>query len=270
VTCQANFICLNRPVRLTRRRNARKISLRLAPDGRLFVSAPRQMKIAVIGKFLEEQALFIERENEKRQSAPFVPSGFYQGERLPFFGRVLELNYLLSTDGKEGGVLFLKSAGPVDRSFEKYLTGQKERERYIFYTKTSEVETNVRKAARLHYLALLKNELLCLADEIAKRLMPQVLKACPDAAVPVFTVKRLSASWGRCRPATGDITLNLTLALFDRKIVEAIVAHELCHLAVPGHHAKFYELLLFLCPYYREAVAGLKAAPYARIDPGFP
>jgi hypothetical protein len=53
--------------------------------------------------------------------------------------------------------------------------------------------------------------------------------------------------WGSCT-ADGRIALDWRLALAPPELAEYVVAHEACHLAVPGHPRKFWTLLERLLP----------------------
>lgn len=73
-----------------------------------------------------------------------------------------------------------------------------------------------------------------------------------------WSVRDMRTRWGSCTPATGRIRINLRLAAYPPRCLEAVVAHELTHLAEAGHNARFHTLLDAWCPGNREATALLR------------
>ncbi len=58
--------------------------------------------------------------------------------------------------------------------------------------------------------------------------------------------------WGSCSPR-GTLSFCYRLVMAPAHVVDAIVAHELCHLRHMNHGKGFYSLLGAVCPWYREA-----------------
>lgn len=76
-----------------------------------------------------------------------------------------------------------------------------------------------------------------------------------------WSVREMKTRWGSCTPATGAIRINSQLAAYPPICLDAVVAHELCHLIEPSHNARFHALLDAACPENRTAMALLKLAP---------
>lgn len=64
---------------------------------------------------------------------------------------------------------------------------------------------------------------------------------------PPVRVRRMKTRWGSLG-STGRLTLNLLLAHLPAWAWEQVVAHEVCHLAVPGHSREFWSLLWSVLP----------------------
>ncbi len=58
--------------------------------------------------------------------------------------------------------------------------------------------------------------------------------------------------WGSCS-ARGTISLCYRLVMAPPEVIDAVVAHEVCHLAHLDHSERFYHLLDRLCPWHRES-----------------
>jgi predicted metal-dependent hydrolase len=75
------------------------------------------------------------------------------------------------------------------------------------------------------------------------------------SSLPKF--KLLRSRWGSC-DAKGNITINVLLGLLPEALIDAVIAHEFCHIKEMNHSKKFYDLLLTLYPDYRACDAQLK------------
>ncbi len=58
--------------------------------------------------------------------------------------------------------------------------------------------------------------------------------------------------WGSCS-ARGTISLCYRLVMAPPEVIDAVVAHEVCHLAHLDHSERFYALLDQVCPWHRES-----------------
>lgn len=66
-----------------------------------------------------------------------------------------------------------------------------------------------------------------------------------------YKTQRMTSRLGSCQTVRRIIKLNTVLGRFDRRYLEAVLLHELCHLRVPDHGPRFYRLLESLVPEYR-------------------
>ncbi len=53
----------------------------------------------------------------------------------------------------------------------------------------------------------------------------------------------LRSRWGSCTASTGEIRLSSKLAGFPDWVIDYVIVHELAHLHVRGHNARFWELV---------------------------
>ena len=55
-----------------------------------------------------------------------------------------------------------------------------------------------------------------------------------------WRIRAMKMRWGSCNVRTAAITLNLQLAQYDVRALRYVITHELTHLWVRGHDARFY------------------------------
>ena len=63
--------------------------------------------------------------------------------------------------------------------------------------------------------------------------------------------------WGSCS-SLGNISLNIRLLMAPQEILDYVIVHELCHLLVPNHSARYWQLVESHFPKYKEARLWLK------------
>ena len=56
----------------------------------------------------------------------------------------------------------------------------------------------------------------------------------------LWRIRAMKTRWGSCNVRTAAITLNLQLAQYDVRALRYVITHELTHLWVRGHDARFY------------------------------
>ena len=72
-----------------------------------------------------------------------------------------------------------------------------------------------------------------------------------------ITVRYQKTKWGSCSSA-GNLNFNFLLADMPEEVLEAVAAHEVCHLRNMNHGAAFYRDLDKICPWHKAARKWLK------------
>ncbi len=120
-------------------------------------------------------------------------------------------------------------------------------------------KTNQIKENKLKYLSVLEGDNVCLFGEIFtfngdKRAYLQkiateylVLRTNQLASIYNFTlnsvkVKNYKSKWGQCDKFK-NITLNYKLIMLDKRVIDYVIMHELCHTIYLNHQKNFHELL---------------------------
>jgi len=64
--------------------------------------------------------------------------------------------------------------------------------------------------------------------------------------------------WGSCS-GINNISINYKLLQFEKKAIEYVVLHELCHIQEKNHSKKFWDLVSFYMPEYKKVEMTLKS-----------
>lgn len=107
-----------------------------------------------------------------------------------------------------------------------------------------DADANVRRAAiemlyRTELAAAIEREAPACERIVGKR------AAC-------WRIRPMKTRWGSCNVRTAAITLNLQLARYDVRALRYVITHELTHLWVRGHDARFYARMDMYFPDWRE------------------
>lgn len=92
-------------------------------------------------------------------------------------------------------------------------------------------------------------------DEIA----PRLDRACAQSGLAYarLTIRGQRTRWASCS-AQGAMSFNWRLLLAPEPVLDYVVWHEVCHLAVMDHSPRFWALLERRCPDYRSHAAWLR------------
>ncbi len=74
-----------------------------------------------------------------------------------------------------------------------------------------------------------------------------------------ITVKTQKRLWGSCNHQGKSINLNWVLVMAPLSVIDYVIVHELCHLEVPNHSARFWKKVAKFMPDYKEQEKWLKA-----------
>jgi predicted metal-dependent hydrolase len=104
--------------------------------------------------------------------------------------------------------------------------------------------------------------------EIKKAAIPLIAKWEPVLGVKVdrVFVQRMKTRWGSCNTATHSIRLNTDLAKKPADCLEYIVVHEMAHLVVRRHDARFVSLVGQCLPNWAPLRQTLNGSPLSHQD----
>jgi len=192
------------------------------PNGQVSVSAPMDMSVETIERFIRSKLSWIRKQIETFDNQPRQSEREYvSGEAFYVWGK----QYYLQTRYANKNSLVLSQDKAI-------LTVRKEstalqREHFV----------------REWYRKLLKSEI--------ERVLPK-WEQITGLKATGWQIKYMTTLWGTCNAKTGKLLLNLQLAKKTHECLEYIILHELCHLVEKNHNARFIALMDKYMPMWRE------------------
>ena len=208
-----------------RYKNIKNLYLRVCPpDGHIELSVPQRTTQREIEHFVSRRRAWIE---ERRRlllvRAEKSEPQYAEGERIPLWGAAYPIVYRPLTHGK----VYAEVA-----------------EHQILLHVPVDSDVELRRAA---IMALYRTQL---AAAIARE-----APACEEIVgkrAAAWRIRAMKTRWGSCNVRTAAITLNLRLAQYDVRALRYVITHELTHLWVRGHDARFYARMDAYFPDWRE------------------
>jgi predicted metal-dependent hydrolase len=218
------------PFRFERRRR-RTIGLRVNGEG-LSVAAPLRAPWRDIESFIRDKERWILAKLEawRAAGAPRVLYGEH-GESLPLHGRETAITV---TQGRRG----VRLAGEPN----------------ALTLELSHPQPHRRGAILRMLGAWLRGRAL---DTLAPRAAHFAARL--DLPPPPVALSNARTQWGVCR-SDGSIRLNWRLVLLAPDLADYVVAHEVAHLVELNHSRRFWDLVEWLYPHWREAREGIEQA----------
>jgi predicted metal-dependent hydrolase len=189
---------------VVRHRGARRMTLRVSGSG-VRLTVPRRTSASRIDRFLRDSAGWVE---ERRAALPLPPLPLADGDRLALLDGELRLRVRdAGRPGarREGGSLLVRPGpdGGLDRPVERWYR--------------AEAARVLGGRARARATAL-------------------------GATASAVSVRDPRARWGSCT-AAGRLSFSWRLVLAPERVLDHVVAHEVCHLLRADHSPAFWELL---------------------------
>ena len=211
------------------RKKIKNMYLRVLPDGRVKVTAPKQVSDRAIREFVQARREWIQAAGKKLENQPLHRTYTYEnGEKHLLWGKEYPLE-IVYTKGKpaatlQGDVILLETGKEHDGSARQKL-----------------LEDLYRRQLKARVPLLMEK-------------YSQIVGQAPDS----WGVKNMKTRWGTCNITDRRIWLNLQLAKYEPQCLEYVIVHELVHFYVAGHNAEFYGYLDRFYPGWREIRKKLK------------
>jgi predicted metal-dependent hydrolase len=220
------------PYRIRRSDRALHARILVDADG-VQVVVPRRFPLRNVEPFVQEKRPWIERtlRRMRESESEFPPPRVQAGGEIPFLGERLALNLSFETSRSRAHVsrygAELRVALPPDAELRKTL------------------EAWYRRQAR---------------GEVAGRLDAAVARA--GRTYTTLQIRGQRTRWASCS-TTGAMSFNWRLLLAPEEILDYVVEHEVAHLDVQDHSARFWRLLGSRSPRWREHEAWLRRHGHA-------
>lgn len=191
------------------------MTITVYPDLRVTVRAPNTKPARMIEERLQAKRSWIVRQlRDLEQYHPASPPRqFVGGETHWYLGRQYRLRLISGAPSVRcsAGRLIVSVYSPEQSgSIEKALKAWYElRARVVFAERLAEVQCTIRPLRKV---------------------------------VPRLRMRWMKKRWGSCTP-TGTVTLNIELIHASKASIDYVIVHELSHLIVPAHSAKFFRIL---------------------------
>ena len=202
------------------RRRRRTIGIKVSEHG-LAVAAPLRAPWREIEGFLHDKARWILEKLDQRAAAGTPPTIYGEtGETLPLFGKEIALVVSQARRGVKLAGAALHIALP---------------------------EPHRRGAVRALLLHWLKARAL---DALTPRVAHYAARV--SLPTPPLRLSNARTQWGVCM-SSGRIRLSWRLVHLDPELADYVVAHEVAHLVELNHSERFWALVEWLYPHWREA-----------------
>lgn len=214
------------PIAVERRR-IKNMYLRVQPDGRVLLTAPKLMPDFAIERFASARLPWVRK--RLQAVAPQPAPAFVTGETVLLWGKP----YRLSVTQK-GGRSRVEMRGDA---------------------LCLEMPEGASQEARA-----------CALDNwYRKQLQAAVAELSPACEritgkrASQWRIRDMKTRWGTCNTQSAAVTLNLQLVHRDPVYLRYVMLHELTHLWEPSHNARFYAYMDRFCPDWKRIRKQLKA-----------
>lgn len=208
------------------RKNAKKIRLKVSPNGIVKLSAPLGVSEDWINDYLKSKTKWIEKTLDyfKDTEANELETRIHSGVSTRILGRQIRIivNEAKSYKIEQNeGNIYIQS--PAIGNLEAL---QKQFERWW------------QKQSKSYYLGVID------------RLFPIIAKYGIEK--PVLQVRKMKTIWGSCSRKHSKINLNYYLYRAPSPCIDYVVLHELTHFLHSNHNKDFYEFLAVHMPDWKE------------------
>lgn len=208
---------------MLQRKKVKNINLRIKRTGELQISAPIKTPIDTICRFLHQKRSWIEMHQYRLlQLDQECPQQLISGEYIPFQGIKYELQ--------------------LHETHTNHHIELRDNQIHFF----------VRSNASQSHKELLPTKWYRTQME---KIFPPLFdkwQANMNVTVNQISIKQMKSRWGSCHPIKKHITLNLRLIEKPLICLEYVIVHELVHLFEASHNQRFYALMSYYLPDWKQ------------------
>jgi predicted metal-dependent hydrolase len=216
------------------RRSDRALHARILVDaGGVEVVVPRRFPLRNVEPFVQEKRPWIERtlRRMRESESEFPPPQVQAGGEIPYLGERLLLN--VRTEDRRSRAHILRRGAELRAVLPPHLE------------LGNALEAWYRRQAR---------------TEVATRLDAAVARA--GRSYTTLQIRGQRTRWASCS-TSGAMSFNWRLLLAPAEILDYVIEHEVAHLDIQDHSARFWRLLASRSPRWREHEAWLRRHGHA-------
>ena len=236
---------------------ARKVLIKVHPDGRVVATAPEDATEALIKEAVSKRARWIWQHLQDfvKQSTDVLPRHYISGETQFYLGRryVLKVHRVEQAEGDESaeqqGQSVKLSRGKLNVTLAQSDGGSDSNSKQDSDRAISTQAETVKALVDNWY----QHKAIAIFNERLAALLP---KASWVTGTPSFRVLAMSKQWGSCS-AKGTLMLNPHLVKAPKECIDYVILHELCHIAEHNHSEQFWRLLTQVMPNWKAVKAKL-------------
>lgn len=201
-------------------------------EGRVYVRCPQNMPTAEVEAFIEKKGAWINRHLRTQLENMPGQRVYAEGELFPLLGR----EYPIAFEGSDG----MPAGGRFDG--ERILLGME-----------NATPEEVRLALEGFYMMFARE---FIPGRVARYLPVMGIEA-GVVNLQDIRIKDFRTQWGSCT-AKNRLAFNLRLVLYEERVVDYVVVHELAHVLRRDHSPAFWQLVEEVLPDYRRLRLRLK------------
>ncbi len=214
---------------IERRPRRSTLGITVEGNGQVRVVAPKGMRAARIAVAVKARAAWVlKQQDEFRRLRKGYPRVFVSGESFPYLGRCYQLKVRRVPSGR-GRTTVVCSGGSFHVAIRGCCDDKESREA-------------VKQVLEAWYREHARAKLEKIAARLAKRL---------GMAFDSVRILDMRKRWGSCGK-TGVLRFNWRIIMAKSRLVEYVVAHELCHLLHRDHSSVFWRTLGTVIPDYAQ------------------
>lgn len=203
------------------KKSVKNITLRIYPDGRIRLTAPKRAGDEYIKYFIEKKRPWIEKKLKDINERKSKEILYNTGEKIYFLGK--EYNFILE-ESKNNCIEKNDSSIILYTSFPNN-----------YEIKHKIVNAWYREKSKEIFVPILEKYLGLTGKSIEK-----------------LTIKTLKRNWGSCNYRKRHINLNSEMLKKDIRFIEYVILHEVAHLEHPNHSKSFYNYVAQYMPDWKE------------------
>ena len=203
------------------KKSVKNITLRIYPDGRIRLTAPKRAGDEYIKYFIEKKRPWIEKKLKEINERKPKEILYNTGEKIYFLGK--EYNFILE-ESKNNCIEKNDSSIILYTSFPNN-----------YEAKHKIVNVWYREKSKEIFVPILEKYLGLTGKSIEK-----------------LTIKTLKRNWGSCNYRKRHINLNSEMLKKDIRFIEYVILHEVAHLEHPNHSKSFYNYVAQYMPDWKE------------------